>query len=180
MEKATIVQLSRRPSASTLTLRVDGPCPQRLQYSLTPPTLRVRSRSLSEFLFYYENRRYMPSHVGIYLLCSHIKGIKGVRLPNPANGTSLPHIASAILVHIKPTASLSYCFSLPQNIHSILWRPTWNPPMRSRPYQKTATMTNNRASLTKQQLNKRQGTMSSTGMGQTIPKIHGTGQHGNA
>ena len=52
--------------------------------------------------------------------------------------------------------------------------------MRSRPYRKTATMTNILASLTKQQLNKRQRTMSSTGMDPTIPKTRGTGQHGNA
>jgi hypothetical protein len=64
----------------------------------------------------------LPLHVGICLLFSHIKELKELGFLTPR--MELPHIArvirSAILVHIKPTASLSYCFSLLQNIHSSI------------------------------------------------------------
>lgn len=46
-------------------------------------------------------------------------------------------------------------FQSHSTLDSISWRPTWNPPMRSQPYRKTATMINNLASLSKQQSNKR-------------------------
>ncbi len=66
-------------------------------------------------------------------------------------------------------------------LDSTSWRPTWNPLMKSRSYQKTATMiANNLASFFKRRLNKRRITMSLTGMGQTIPRIRGTGRRGNA
>ncbi len=93
----------------------------------------------------------------------------------PAAYPGFKYIASLAPVNKHEPISQSHT-----TLDSISWRPTWNPPMRSWPYRKTAILTSNLASLAKQQLNKRQRTMSSTGMAQTIPKIRGTGQHGNA
>ena len=62
------------------------------------------------------------SHFGLCLLFSDIKELKELGFLTPR--MELLNIArvirSAILEHVKPTASLSYCFSLPQNIHSSI------------------------------------------------------------
>lgn len=64
----------------------------------------------------------LPSHIGICLLFSYIKNLKELGFLTPR--MELLYVArvirSAILVHIEPTASLSSCFSLPQNIHSSI------------------------------------------------------------
>lgn len=158
---------------SAFNLRVDGPCarPRRLLLRVRSPLLLSKSPFWLRIVI---TNYFADLAAGAVSPCPKNYSHDSSTGSSSSGPYTIASPAFKIQIYSKqrlaPVDKHAPASQSHTTLDSTSWRPTWNPPLRSRPCRKTATMTNNPASLTKQPLYKRQRTMSSTGTGQTIPK----------